>query len=329
MSKYYTIINTYTKLNMSVIDRRFATISTDKEYVIPQKWSPSTRSYMDIVKVGRIQGKPMPIMTPPNITSLRPLSPSSPSSPSQSSILGQISSSSSISVSDDKSESDDKSIDNPDSPILQCGNINLDEFDILDFGKSAFSKNPHLNETDFLNPNWKLPGGKKYQKDGVRLENAFYNGLPKRIKSSISTNVKPRSSNGNVIVEFDMIYQSDSSKRIISFEIKGVNPKTINNLDRQKKLIAQCIRQKKYLEENFSNYKVDCVYCFVTGKVKNEIVEKSEGNSEWVSVTITKQKPILDPEFVKKIKSNGISVAIGETPQQCAKNALIMLNLLR
>ena len=225
------------------------------------------------------------------------------------------------------------------------------ELDIYKYESRQSKKNKktQMNETDFLNPTWKLPGGKKYQKDGVRLENAFYNGLPKKIKNNISTNVKPRYSNGNVIVEFDMIFQSNSSKRIISFEIKGVNPNTINNLDRQQKLIAQAIRQKKYLEENFSDYKVDCVYCFVTGKIKNEILKKSEpkpetnsdsdshshsdsdseSESEWKSITIVKHNPLLDPEFIKKIKSNNIKVAIGETPQQCAKNALIMLNLLR
>ena len=80
---------------------------------------------------------------------------------------------------------------------------------------------------------------------------------------------------------------------------------------------------------NNMNVKIDCVYCFVTGKIKNEIIEESKDNSEWMSVTIVKPKPVLDPEFVKKIKSNGVGVAIGETPQQCAKSALIMLNLLR
>ena len=208
---------------------------------------------------------------------------------------------------------------NDDSPILTCGIMETERTTKKD-----------VKVIDFLNPDWKLPGGKKYQKDGARLENAFYNGLSKRIKNNISVNVKPRHSNGNVIVEFDMIYQSDSSKRVISFEIKGVNPNTINNLERQKKLISQGLRQKIYLEENYSGYKVDCVYCFVTGKIKTfEINEESQINSEWKSVTTVRSKPILDIDFIKKIKTNGISVAIGETPQQCSKNALLMLNLLR
>lgn len=208
---------------------------------------------------------------------------------------------------------------NDDSPILTCALM-----------KTEITKRKDVKVIDFLNPDWKLPGGKKYQKDGARLENAFYNGLSKRIKNNISVNVKPRHPNGNVIVEFDMIYQSDSSKRVISFEIKGVNPNTINNLERQKKLISQGLRQKKYLEENYSGYKVDCVYCFVTGKIKTfDINEESQINSEWKSVTAVRSKPILDIDFINKIKTNGISVAIGETPQQCAKNALLMLNLLR
>ena len=162
------------------------------------------------------------------------------------------------------------------------------------------------------------------------MENAFYNGLPKKIKNSVSLNVKPKSLDGNIIVEFDMIYQSDSTKRIISFEIKGVNPYTINNLARQKKLILQGTRQKNYLEENYSNYKVDCIYCFVTGKIKPDNEENEKDiDSEWKSITVNKTKSILDQDFIKKIKANGLEVAIGETPLQCAKNALLALNLLK
>lgn len=255
-----------------------------------------------------------------------------------------IKTSTNSSESDLGSESSKFESSETDSPILSYALDSVEMYNLekdLHY-KETSKKKKYIDEADFLNPNWKLPGGKKYQKDGVRLENAFYNGLPKRIKNNISVNVKPRYPNGNVIVEFDMIYQSDSSKRIISFEIKGVNPNTINNLERQRKLISQGIRQKKYLEENFSGYKVDCVYCFVTGKIKTseiigqpEIVEEPETSSEWKSVRIVRTKPtvrakpILDADFIDKIKLNGIGVAIGETPQQCAKNALLTLNLLR
>jgi hypothetical protein len=237
----------------------------------------------------------------------------------------------------------------PDSPLMIHNNCELKNSNLKPSSKTSpksslileSRKSSPVNENDFLNPDWKLPGGKKYQKDGARLETAFYNGLPKWIKKYLSVNVKPRYKNGNVIVEFDMIYQSDSSKRIISFEIKGVNPNTINNLERQKKLLSQGIRQKKYLEENYSGYKIDCVYCFVTGKIKtSEIVEEfeiseEETPSEWKFVKIprtkssSQTKSILDGDFINRIKLNGIGVAIGETPQQCAKNALFSLNLLR
>jgi hypothetical protein len=194
--------------------------------------------------------------------------------------------------------------------------------------KDKSKKKKIVDEQDFLNPDWKLPGGKRYQKDGVRLENAFYKGLPKKFQHCVTVNVKPKLPNGNVVVEFDMIYQSDSSKRIASFEVKGVNPRTINNLERQKKLIEQGLRQKTYLENNYPDYKIDCIYCFVTGKIKDKI-EEPISESEWRTVTITKNKSVLDNEFIKKIRANGISVAIGETPQQCAKNALTILGLLR
>ena len=268
-------------------------------------------------------------------TSFSTIKSSSNSSDSEINVVTLISSESDTSgkYTSDKYTSGHSKIESSDSdsPLLSYSASSMDVYNLeKDLYTEMCKKKKHVDETDFLNPNWKLPGGKKYQKDGVRLENAFYNGLPKRIKSNISVNVKPRYPNGNVIVEFDMIYQSDSSKRIISFEIKGVNPNTINNLERQRKLISQGIRQKKYLEENYSDYKVDTIYCFVTGKIKtSEIIEEPETNSEWKSVTVVRSKPILDPDFIKKIKNNGIGVAIGETPQQCAKNALLTLNLLR
>lgn len=176
---------------------------------------------------------------------------------------------------------------------------------------------------------FKLPGGKRYQKDGDRLEKAFYNSLPKNIKNKISVNIKPRYSNGNVIVEFDMIYRSDSSKRIVSFEIKGVNKHTTDNIERQNKLISQGLRQKKYLLENFSDYNIDIVYCFVTGINKRTEETKINKDTEWKCVYSNEQKKSLDNDFLKKIKLNGINVAIGETPMQCAKKALKMMNLLR
>lgn len=237
---------------------------------------------------------------------------------------------------DSRSRSSSTTASNISSDSDYNSDLDLD-LDQLCLAKSTIYKQSHIDEADFLNPNWRLPGGKKYQQDGARLENAFFNSLPTKIKNNISTNVTPKTSAGNIIVEFDMVYQSDSSKRIIAFEIKGVNPYTINNLDRQEKLLAQGIRQKKYLEYNFPHYKIDCVYCFVTGKIRHETLEEfssfsdfdSDSDFEWKTVAISKHKSILDHEFVKNIKSNGVKVAIGESPQQCAKNALLMLNLLK
>ena len=186
------------------------------------------------------------------------------------------------------------------------------------------------NYEDTLKP-WKLQMGKKPQKGGDRLEKAFYNSLPKNIKNSISVNYKPRYPNGNVIVEFDMIYRSDSSKIIISFEIKGVNKYTIDNRERQNKLISQGLRQKKYLSDTFSDYKVETIYCFVTGQNKSSDSDEkiSKETTEWKSVNISNTKKKLDNEFIKRIKQNNINVAIGETPLQCAKKAIHMMGLLR
>lgn len=173
---------------------------------------------------------------------------------------------------------------------------------------------------------YKLPGGKRYQKDGCRLEKAFYKTLPSIIKKNVLINVKPLHSNGNAIIEFDMIYMSDSSKRIISFEIKGVNKYTTNDTKRQTKLLEQGLRQKKYLIKNYADYNIDIIYCFVTGKTK-EIEKKKISNGEWKTVTTLDSTKSLDIKFVKNLKNNGIKVAIGESPSHCVKKALFILNL--
>lgn len=347
----YRLIKTYYN-NMSYCD------IVKSKAKIPVKSSPL--SYIDILKKGiylkastKIESNsssspsssfsPGPSSSPspsPNCSPIPRLitTPSPPLISSSVSITDSISDSdynlanfNSITFESECSKSDFSDSETPISKYEDIENIESKlENKIHELEKEKDKKLP-INENNFLNPNWKLPGGKKYQKDGVRLENAFYNGLPKRIKNNVITNVKPKSSTGNVIVEFDMIYQSDSLKRIISFEIKGVNPNTINNLERQKKLILQGIRQKKYLDENFSGYKVDCVYCFVTGKIKNNYKTETDSDckSEWKSVSINKHKSNLDYDFIRKIKSHGLNVSIGETPQQCAKNALLMLGLLR
>jgi hypothetical protein len=226
---------------------------------------------------------------------------------------------SSVGISD-TSDCEKSPIYNPSNNYIEMDNLNLTIEDVCHpyDGYNEFYEKPKIN---------KLPGGKRYQKDGDRLEKAFFNSLPKTIKKNISVNIKPRYPNGNVIVEFDMIYKSESSKRIISFEIKGVNKHTTDDLERQNKLISQALRQKKYLIDNYSDYSIETVYCFVTGFNKdNEVMQKDD---EWKKVASGDIKKPLDRDFIKKIKQNNIAVAIGETPQHCAKKALLMMNLLR
>lgn len=199
-----------------------------------------------------------------------------------------------------------------------------EEYDFVDFNEFKLIKNTTISMTDC-----KLPGGKRYQKDGGRLEKAFFNSLPNKIKNNVSVNIKPMHPNGNAIVEFDMLYRSDSLKRIISFEIKGANKKTIDSIERQDKLIYQGLRQKKYLSETFENYTIDNIYCFVTGKNKDFEGKKNSDDSEWKCVISHEPKKTIDNEFLKRLKQNGFFVAIGETPQHCVKKALFILELLR
>lgn len=183
-------------------------------------------------------------------------------------------------------------------------------------GKSE-GKSKNTNNLSF-----KLPGGRKYQKEGIRLENAFYSNIPKNIKHYIERNKAPKNEKGNVITEFDMLYISNSSKRIISFEIKGVNYKTINNYERQQKLIYQGKRQLKYLTENYSDYKINIIYCFIIGKKKETVDELNQ--SIW-----GKPKHKICSNFINTIKENGFLVSIGKTPSECCRIAIKMLNLLK
>jgi hypothetical protein len=151
-----------------------------------------------------------------------------------------------------------------------------------------------------------LPGGRCYQKGGARLERATYECLPNDIKQHTKTNFKPLKDNGDVIVEYDMIYCKN--KQLISLEVKGLNYKTSKCPDRQARLLNQAIRQRDYLISNFSqkydNIKV--VFCLVTGKTNKNI----------------------DINFINSLTSNNILVAIGETPNDTVKNALTQLKTL-
>jgi hypothetical protein len=111
-----------------------------------------------------------------------------------------------------------------------------------------------------------LPGGRCYQKGGERLEKAIYNCIPQYLKKYIKQNLRPKNNNGDVIVEYDMLYVTEN--KIVSIEVKGLNNKTSNCPERQIKLFNQAIRQKHFLDETFlnKNIKIGVIFCFVTGK---------------------------------------------------------------
>lgn len=148
-----------------------------------------------------------------------------------------------------------------------------------------------------------LPGGRCYQKGGARLEKAVYNCIPQYLKKNIKLNLRPKKNNGDVIVEYDMLYINNN--QMVSIEVKGLNDKTSNCPDRQLKLFNQAIRQKQFLDETFTkkNIKIGVFFCFVTGK-----------NS-------------LPPnkDFITTLEDNDITVCIGETPNDAIKNAINML----
>lgn len=182
------------------------------------------------------------------------------------------------------------------------------------------------SEIDNTTDEFKLPGGRRYQRDGDRLEKASIKSFPKSLQRYLKTNVKPKNDKGNVIVEFDVIYHCESSKEIVSFEIKGVNKDTINNVVRQTTLLKQGLRQKKFLLDNYPGYTINTIYCFIMGKTKKE---KTSVKSEWNVVSHIHKKCSIEQTFIKKLLDNGIKVAIGETPQHCIRKALTILNLLK
>jgi hypothetical protein len=148
-----------------------------------------------------------------------------------------------------------------------------------------------------------LPGGRCYQKGGARLEKATFNCIPESIRKHIKQNLRPKKDNGDVIVEYDMLYVNDD--QMVSIEVKGLNDKTSNCPDRQNKLLNQAIRQKKFLDETFlkKNIKIGVIFCFVTGK-----------NSS-----------IINQDFIDELENHDIIVAIGTTPNETIKNSIIKL----
>ena len=193
---------------------------------------------------------------------------------------------------------------------------------------SSLSINDHTKSTDISV--FKLPGGKQYQKNGKRLEETIKKNLikfcPEYILNNISFNYK-FNDNGNILVEYDVLFFSDSSKQksIVSFEIKGVNNSTINDA-RLEQFIKQGNRQRQCLKNKFPEYNIYIYYCFVVGNLSKKESEKSD-ESEWTIITKPKiSKHVdLDYKFLKKLKDNNFFILTGKSPRQCANNLILEL----
>lgn len=147
-----------------------------------------------------------------------------------------------------------------------------------------------------------LPGGKFYQRSGLRLENAIYNQLPNTIKKYITKNYKLKKINGDTIVEYDLLYEN--KKNIISFEIKGINEETSFNKYHYDKLIKQAKRQVESLDNLNTSKKKLVIYCFVTGTNIN----------------------LINPQLLNELTKLKILVSVGTTPGICINNVYNILN---
>lgn len=182
----------------------------------------------------------------------------------------------------------------------------------------------------------KYKGGKKCQRGGMRLETECFRVLPKPIQRKIEANVivlaktsqefynsdgsysseafdsedssDDKTIQRNLAVEFDMIYTSIIDKKKICFEIKGVNNTILQDDERIDTFIRQGKRQQEYLKNNYKDYDITCVFCFITGKTINKCL-----NNALVSI------------FGK----HGIIVIQDETPYKCMTKAVKELKLLK
>ena len=146
-----------------------------------------------------------------------------------------------------------------------------------------------------------LPGGRVYQKAGSRLENAIYKNLPEILKQNITKNHKVKKSNGDVLVEYDLLFENKNN--IISFEIKGINTTVSNNEDYQKKLFSQAKRQMKYLDLIAPNKNKVCIFCLIT-----------DNNT------------VINPKLLNELNKADVMVGIGNTPANCVKRIYNVLN---
>ena len=149
-----------------------------------------------------------------------------------------------------------------------------------------------------MKPNFKnLPGGKSYQRNGIKLENEFYKKMPHNIKKNIIKNYIQTDINGDILVEYDYLYVDKINKKIIIFEIKGVNQKNSYNINYYNKVLTQANRQLTC--SNLFNYKTSIIYCLITG------------NNQF-----------LNPKLLKKLTSMNITIISGITPNHCVKNMI-------
>lgn len=140
-------------------------------------------------------------------------------------------------------------------------------------------------------------GGKSFQKGGERLERAFFKCMPDHIKQFTKCNVKPIAINGDIIVEYDLLYHNKKTDTIITFEIKGLNKYTCTT-ERKYQILEQIKNQQKHSRMLFSKYTVINVICIITGTAAT-----------------------IDDTYIDLLNNNQFVVAIGKSPCDAVKSA--------
>ena len=108
-------------------------------------------------------------------------------------------------------------------------------------------------------------GGKSFQKCGERLEKAIYKCMPDAVKKYTKCNFKPIATNGDIIVEYDLLYYNKATKTVVTFEIKGMNKYTCTN-ERKDKILEQLLNQQKNSRRLFENHTIYNVLCIIDRK---------------------------------------------------------------
>ena len=198
-----------------------------------------------------------------------------------------------------------------------CSSFKFQTINNKQCAKSVYKKTQHLLNIDAspspsrINKNNALStranmscGGKAYQKGGERLEKAIYKCMPEQIKKYTKCNVKPTSVNGDIIVEYDLLYFNKETSTIITFEIKGLNKNTCTT-ERKEKILCQISHQLEHSKKLFKQYKVINVICIVTGSATT-----------------------VDAAFIQLLIEQHFVVAIGQSPFDAIKCAIKQLNLV-